>query len=35
MDEEDYDLSDELVYANNWWAWILKGVYPPPGFPQV
>jgi hypothetical protein len=29
----DYDASDELEFANNWWAWILRGVYPPPGMP--
>jgi uncharacterized protein YkwD len=29
----DYDASDELEFANNWWAWILRGVYPPPGNP--
>jgi hypothetical protein len=29
----DYDASDELEFANNWWAWILRGVYPPPGQP--
>jgi uncharacterized protein YkwD len=29
----DYDASDELEYANNWWAWILRGVYPPPAYP--
>ncbi|MEB3070636.1 CAP domain-containing protein [[Mycobacterium] vasticus] len=25
----DYDASDELEYGNSWWAWILRGVYPP------
>lgn len=36
MDEENYDLSDELVFANNWWAWALKDIYyPPPGLPQI
>ena len=29
----DYDASDELEYANNWWAWILRGVFPPPAYP--
>lgn len=29
----DYDASDELEFANNWWAWILRGVYPPPAMP--
>jgi len=31
----DYDASDELEHANNWWAWILRGVYPPPGIPPA
>lgn len=26
----DYDASDEIEFGNNWWAWILRGVYPPP-----
>lgn len=26
----DYDASDEIEYGNSWWAWILRGVYPPP-----
>jgi hypothetical protein len=35
MDEVDYDLSDELLYGNDWWAWMLKGIYyPPPALPQ-
>jgi len=29
----DYDASDEIEYGVNWWAWILRGVYPPPGIP--
>ena len=29
----DYDGSDEIEYAVNWWAWILRGVYPPPAYP--
>lgn len=29
----DYDGSDELEYAINWFPWILRGVYPPPGNP--
>lgn len=29
----DYDASDELEFGNNWWAWILRGVYPPPSIP--
>jgi uncharacterized protein YkwD len=29
----DYDASDELEYGINWFPWILRGVYPPPGYP--
>lgn len=29
----DYDASDEIEMGVNWWAWILRGVYPPPGIP--
>jgi hypothetical protein len=29
----DYDASDEIENGVNWWAWILRGVYPPPGIP--
>ena len=29
----DYDASDEIDYGVNWWAWILRGVYPPPAYP--
>ena len=29
----DYDASDEIEYGINWWAWILRGVYPPPAYP--
>ncbi len=29
----DYDASDELEYGVNWFAWILRGVYPPPAMP--
>lgn len=29
----DYDGSDELEYGVNWFAWILRGVYPPPAYP--
>jgi len=25
----DYDASDELEYAIDWFPWILRGVYPP------
>ncbi len=31
----DYDISDELEYGVNWFAWILRGVYPPPAYPPV
>jgi uncharacterized protein YkwD len=29
----DYDASDEVEYAIDWFPWILRGVYPPPGMP--
>lgn len=29
----DYDASDELEFGVDWWAWILRGVYPPPAMP--
>jgi uncharacterized protein YkwD len=29
----DYDGSDELEYGMNWLPWILRGVFPPPGYP--
>lgn len=29
----DYDGSDEVEYALDWFPWILRGVYPPPGIP--
>ncbi len=29
----DYDASDELEFGINWFAWILRGVYPPPAIP--
>jgi hypothetical protein len=31
----DYDISDELEYGVNWFAWILRGVYPPPAYPPA
>jgi uncharacterized protein YkwD len=31
----DYDASDELEYATNWFAWILRGAYPPPAYPAA
>jgi uncharacterized protein YkwD len=30
----DYDASDELEFGINWLPWILRGVYPPPSYPQ-
>jgi hypothetical protein len=36
MDEDptpDYDFSDELLHGINWYAWILRGVNPPPPIP--
>ncbi|MCV7231688.1 CAP domain-containing protein [Mycobacterium branderi] len=29
----DYDASDELEFGINWLPWILRGAYPPPGYP--
>jgi uncharacterized protein YkwD len=29
----EYDASDELEFGTSWWAWILRGVYPPPAYP--
>jgi uncharacterized protein YkwD len=29
----DYDASDEIQFGIDWWAWILRGVYPPPAYP--
>ena len=29
----DYDASDELEFGTSWFAWILRGVYPPPAYP--
>jgi len=31
----DYDVSDELEYGIDWFAWILRGVYPPPAYPPA
>ncbi|MGB5795280.1 MAG: CAP domain-containing protein [Mycolicibacter algericus] len=28
----DYDASDELEFGLRWLPWILRGVYPPPGY---
>jgi uncharacterized protein YkwD len=30
----DYDMSDEIEYGMDWWAWILRGVYPPLAYPS-
>ena len=29
----DYDASDELEFGVDWFAWILRGRYPPPAYP--
>lgn len=29
----DYDATDEIEYALDWFPWILRGVNPPPGIP--
>src|SRR5271156_4626548 len=29
----DYDAGDEIEFGINWYAWILRGVYPPPAIP--
>lgn len=29
----DYDASDEIQFGIDWWAWILRGTYPPPAYP--
>jgi uncharacterized protein YkwD len=29
----DYDASDEIEFGVDWWAWILRGRYPPPAYP--
>ncbi|ODR04096.1 hypothetical protein BHQ15_17560 [Mycolicibacillus koreensis] len=29
----DYDGSDEIEFGVDWFAWILRGVYPPPSYP--
>jgi len=31
----DYDATDEVEYAVKWFAWILRGHYPPPGYPPT
>jgi uncharacterized protein YkwD len=31
----DYDASDEIEYGVDWFAWILRGKYPPPGYPPA
>lgn len=30
----DYDASDEVEYGFQAFAWILRGVYPPPAYPE-
>jgi len=29
----DYDASDEIQFGIDYWAWILRGAYPPPAYP--
>jgi hypothetical protein len=31
----DYDASGEIEYAIDWFAWILRGAYPPPAYPAA
>lgn len=31
----DYDASDEVEFGLSAFAWILRGVYPPPGYPPT
>lgn len=31
----DYDISDEGELFFGWFAWGLRGVYPPPAYPPV
>jgi hypothetical protein len=31
--DPDYDASDELEYGIAAYAWLLRGVYPPPAYP--
>ncbi|MDQ2628986.1 MAG: CAP domain-containing protein [Actinomycetota bacterium] len=31
----DYDASDEIEFGNNWWARILRGIFPPPAYPAT
>jgi hypothetical protein len=31
----DYDVSDEGEYFIGAFAWLLRGVYPPPAYPPV
>ncbi|MGV7864269.1 CAP domain-containing protein, partial [Mycobacterium kansasii] len=30
----DYDASDEVEYGFQAFAWILRGAYPPPAYPE-
>jgi len=32
--DPDYDASDELEYGIAAYAWLLRGVYPPPAYPE-
>jgi uncharacterized protein YkwD len=31
----DYDASDEVQFGVDWFAWILRGRYPPPAYPPT
>jgi len=31
----DYDASDEVEFGVDWFAWILRGRYPPPAYPPT
>ncbi|MFY2860194.1 hypothetical protein ACOJVU_10460 [Mycobacterium sp. THU-M104] len=33
--DPDYDASDEIEYAVDWFAWILRGGCLPPAYPPV
>ncbi|WP_407685013.1 hypothetical protein [Mycobacterium sp. HUMS_1102779] len=33
--DPDYDASDEIEYAVDWFAWMLRGGCPPPAYPPA